>query len=85
MHWGWRWNADAAPSKKDVVHFLDNREDPDVDAAVRAYMKAAYQSKAAPEKPEPTFELASKVERKWVAAQIVESGAQVRMSTARWR
>lgn len=68
--------TEAAPSKKDIVHLLDNREDPEVDAAIRAYMKAAYASKAAPEKPEQTFELASKIERKYVAAQVVEHGIQ---------
>lgn len=71
--------AEAAPSKKDIVHLLDNRDDPDVDAAIKAYMRAAFKSgKAAPEKPEPTYELASKVEKKYVAAQVVEHGIQVR-------
>eukprot|EP00197_Chlamydomonas_leiostraca_P013834 CAMPEP_0202867064 /NCGR_PEP_ID=MMETSP1391-20130828/8594_1 /ASSEMBLY_ACC=CAM_ASM_000867 /TAXON_ID=1034604 /ORGANISM="Chlamydomonas leiostraca, Strain SAG 11-49" /LENGTH=333 /DNA_ID=CAMNT_0049547069 /DNA_START=39 /DNA_END=1040 /DNA_ORIENTATION=+ len=76
QHAGRTMASDATPQKKDIVHFLDNRDDPEVDAAIRAYMKAAYKSKAAPEKPEPSYELASKVERKYVAAQVVESGVQ---------
>ncbi|KAL6761500.1 mitochondrial F1F0 ATP synthase associated 31.2 kDa protein [Haematococcus lacustris] len=70
--------ADATPSKSDIVHFLDSRDvDPDVDAAVKAYLKAAYAaSSTPPEEPEPVLELASKVQRKYVAAQVVESGIQ---------
>lgn len=67
----------VAPSKSQVVHFLDNREDPEVDSAIRAYQKAAFSAtKAAPEKAEETLELTAQVQRKYVAAQIVESGIQ---------
>lgn len=56
---------------------MDAREDPDVDAAVRAYQVAAYKSKAGPEKPEEMPELTAKVQRKYVAAQVVAVGSQV--------
>ena len=60
------------------MHFLTSQqEDPEVDTAIKRYMRAAYQDKAAPEKPEEKLELSSKVERKYIAAQIVEQGIQV--------
>lgn len=56
---------------------MDNREDPEVDSAIRAYQKAAFSAtQAAPEPAEETLELTAKVQRKYVAAQIVESGIQ---------
>eukprot|EP00199_Chlamydomonas_sp_CCMP681_P002760 CAMPEP_0119105660 /NCGR_PEP_ID=MMETSP1180-20130426/3565_1 /TAXON_ID=3052 ORGANISM="Chlamydomonas cf sp, Strain CCMP681" /NCGR_SAMPLE_ID=MMETSP1180 /ASSEMBLY_ACC=CAM_ASM_000741 /LENGTH=322 /DNA_ID=CAMNT_0007090781 /DNA_START=27 /DNA_END=995 /DNA_ORIENTATION=+ len=67
----------ATSSKNQVVHLLDAREDPDVDAAIRSYQLAAYKaSKSAPEAPEAVPELTAKVQRKYVAAQIVDSGLQ---------
>ena len=58
---------------------LDNRDDPEVDAAIKAYLKAQYKGgSSAVEKAEETYELASKVERKYVAAQVVDYGIQVR-------
>jgi hypothetical protein len=74
--------AGAAPSKADIVHFLDARDDPEVDSAIREYQQAAFKaSSSPPEKPEEVGELAAKVQRKYVAAQIVESGIQVRCPT----
>lgn len=72
----------SGPSKADVVHFLDGREDPDVDDAIRAYQKAAFAAgKRAPEAAEEVPELTALVQRKYVAAQIVEVGIQVGSST----
>jgi len=62
------------------VHFLSAQStDADAAEAIKAYQRAAFkQSGKAPEKPEEKYELASKVERKYIAAQIVEHGVQVR-------
>jgi len=51
----------------------------EVDSAIKGFMRAAYKAgkSVPPEKPEETYELASKVQRKYIAAQIVESGVQV--------
>jgi hypothetical protein len=69
----------AAPTKSQVVHFLDAREDPEVDAAIRAFQRAAFKATAAaPEKPDEVPELTAQVQRKYVSAQIVEAGLQVR-------
>lgn len=66
------------------MHFLDIADsDVEVDSAVKSYQRAAYASKSkSVEQPEETYELASKVQRKYIAAQIVESGIQVRVLEA---
>lgn len=69
--------TDATLSRKEVVYMLENRDDPEVDSAIKAYLKAQYKSGAdAAEKPEQALELATKVERKYVAAQVVDYGIQ---------
>lgn len=70
----------AEASKKDIVHFLSNQDsDVEVDSAIKGYMRTAYKAGKAtpPEKPEEVYELSSKVQRKYIAAQIVDSGIQV--------
>lgn len=69
------------------MHFLTSQDtDVEVDSAIKAYMRAAYKNKSAPpEKPEEQQELSSKVQRKYIAAQIVESGIQVGVSPSRER
>lgn len=71
--------APAEATKSDVVHFLSIADsDVELDSAVKAYQRAAYASKSkSVEKPEESLELSSKVQRKYIAAQIVESGIQV--------
>lgn len=71
--------AAEALSRKDAAQMMDNRDDPEVNAAVKEYMRAQFKGGKAAEKVEETFELASKVERKYVAAQTVEYGIQVRI------
>lgn len=68
-------------SRTEIVHLLDNREDPEVDAAVRAYLKQQYQAggKAAAggaEEEDASLEFTSKIQHKYVAAQVVEYGIQ---------
>jgi hypothetical protein len=67
--------------RKDVVYNLDNTSDPEAEAAVKAFQREAFaaaaKGPAAGGKPEPEYELASQIERKYAAAQIVESGIQV--------
>lgn len=70
-------------SRKDVLNMLDNRDDPEVDAAIKAYMQQQYQSAgkggaAAPAPAAAELELTASLEKKYVAAQIVEHGIQVR-------
>jgi hypothetical protein len=68
--------------RKDVVYNLNNTSDPEAEAAVKAFQReqfaAAAKGPAAAGKEEPEYELASQIERKYAAAQIVESGIQVR-------
>ena len=67
-----------ALSTKDVAYLLDNRDDPEVDAAIKQYLKAQYAGgKATPSTA--GGELASKVEKKYIAAQVVAQGVQVNM------
>jgi hypothetical protein len=69
-------------TRKDVVHFLSNRDDPEVDSAIKSFLRTQY---ANAEKgtliPEAVagdgLEFTAQVERKYVAAQIVESSIQV--------
>jgi len=68
--------------RKDVVYNLNNSSDPEAEAAIKAYQRqqfaAASKGPAAGGAAEPEYELASQIERKYAAAQIVESGIQVR-------
>lgn len=69
--------ATEAASRKDVVNLLDNSSDPEVSAAIKAYQAAVFKSgKVDASKQEEALPLAAKVERKYVAAQVVESGLQ---------
>ena len=64
-------------STKQVAYLLDNRDDPEVDAAIKAYLKAQYGgAKASP--ASAAGELVSKIEKKYIAAQVVAQGVQVR-------
>lgn len=68
-------------SRKEVVHLLDNRSDPETDAAIKAFMKQAYADAAKPAasavaSADDGLELTTKVEKKYIAAQVVESGIQ---------
>lgn len=75
--------AVEAFTRKDVIYNLDNKSDPEAEAAIKAFQRQAFQAAAKgaaalvpPAEPELAF--TAKVERKYVAAQIVESGIQVR-------
>lgn len=74
-------SKEPAFGRKDVVYNLENTSDPEAEAAVKAFQReqfaAAAKGPAAGGKPEPEYELASQIERKYAAAQIVESGIQV--------
>ncbi|KAI8471419.1 MAG: mitochondrial F1F0 ATP synthase associated 31.2 kDa protein [Monoraphidium minutum] len=68
-------------TRKDVIYNLDNTSDPEAEAAIKAFQRQAFQAAAKgaaalapPAEPELAF--TAKVERKYVAAQIVESGIQ---------
>jgi DNA topoisomerase IB len=70
-------------TRKDVAYNLYNESDPEAEAAIKAFQRQAYAAAAkgaAALAPAAEAELAftAKVERKYVAAQIVESGIQVR-------
>jgi hypothetical protein len=78
---------DPAPAdaftRKDVAYNLENTADPEAEAAIRAFQRDAYKAAAkgaAALAPPAEAELAftAKVERKYEAAKIVESGIQVR-------
>jgi len=67
-----------------VIYNLDNQSDPEAEAAIKAFQRDAFKAAAKgaaalvpPSEPELAF--TAKVERKYVAAQIVESGVQVRV------
>jgi hypothetical protein len=72
--------AKEAFTRKDVVYNLDNSSDPEAEAAIKAFQRqqfaAAAKAESKPAAPEPDLELASKIERKYMAAQVVESGIQ---------
>lgn len=77
--------AGAQLSKKDAAYLLDSRDDPEVNAALSQYLKTVYAGgKAAATPSEEHFALASKVEKKYVAAQVVAEGVQVR-DAGSWR
>lgn len=72
----------AAFTRKDVIYNLENTSDPEAEAAIKAFQREAYKAAAkgaaalaAPAEPE--LSLTAKVERKYAAAAIVESGIQV--------
>lgn len=74
-------SAGEAFTRKDVIYNLDNESDPEAEAAIKAFQRQAFQAAAKgaaalapPAEPELAF--TAKVERKYVAAQIVESGIQ---------
>jgi hypothetical protein len=65
-----------------VVYLLDNRGDPETDAGIKAFMKQAFADAAKPAAEAPVsadagLELTTKIEKKYIAAQVVESGIQV--------
>lgn len=79
--------AGEAFTRKDVIYNLDNASDPEAEAAIKAFQREAFAAAAKgaaalvpPQEPELAF--TAKVERKYVAAQIVESGIQVRVRAA---
>lgn len=74
------WHYAEALTTKEVAYLLDNRDDPEVDAAIKTYLKAQYGG-AKPTVSSSAGELASKVEKKYIAAQVVAQGVQVRVST----
>lgn len=66
-----------AVTRKSVLHLLNNRDDPEVDAAVKQYLKSLYKGGAATSvDADEGLELSSKIEKKYVAAQVVEHGIQ---------
>lgn len=70
--------AGAAPSKKQVLYLLDS-PDPDAGAVVGSYLSSLFKgAKVEPATPDDSLELTSKVEKKYMAAQTVEYGLQVR-------
>lgn len=72
--------ASEAFTRKDVVYNLDNSSDPEAEAAIKAFQRQQFEAVAKtgakPAAPEPDLELSSRIERKYMAAQVVESGIQ---------
>ncbi|GAX72922.1 hypothetical protein CEUSTIGMA_g377.t1 [Chlamydomonas eustigma] len=67
--------TETSLSAKDVAYLLDNRDDPEVDAAIKAYLKVQFSGgKDTSSTSTEHFELASKVEKKYVAAQVISQG-----------
>lgn len=61
-----------------MLYLLDNRDDPEVDASIKSFLRAQYQSpKAEAPRVADGLELTAKVEKKYYAAQVVEYGLQV--------
>jgi hypothetical protein len=73
--------ADGTLSRKDVAYNLDNTSDAEAEAAVKAYQVSRFKAAAKGAPPtgpaEPELEFTAQVERKYKAAQIVETGIQV--------
>lgn len=70
---------------KDVVQMLNNVDDPEVDAEVKGYLRSLYSNPGKPaDKVEEPMEMTSQVERKYIAAQVVEYGVQVRERLRGW-
>jgi hypothetical protein len=63
-----------------VIYNLGNTSDPEAEAAIKAFQReqfaASAKGPARAAAAEPDQELAAKIERKYMAAQIVESGIQ---------
>lgn len=71
------FTSGAAPSKKEILHALGNRDDPDADSAVVAYLSALYKgAKVEPSSGDDSLEFTSKIEKKYMAAETVEFGIQ---------
>ncbi|KAF8071287.1 CHX17 [Scenedesmus sp. PABB004] len=78
------FGSSAAPAGgftgKDAAYNLANTADPEAAAAIKAFQREAFAAaaKGAPKAAggEPALELSSKVERKYMAAAIVETGIQ---------
>lgn len=73
--------SEEALSRKEVVYLLDNRDDPETDAGIKAFMKQAFADATKPAAEAPAaadddLELTTKIEKKYIAAQVVESGIQ---------
>jgi hypothetical protein len=72
--------SSGAFTRKDVIYNLGNTSDPEAEAAIKAFQReqfaAATKGPAGAAAAEPDQELAAKIERKYMAAQIVESGIQ---------
>ncbi|KAG1665964.1 hypothetical protein FOA52_003188 [Chlamydomonas sp. UWO 241] len=62
-------------TKKDAAYMLDARDDPEVDAAIGAYVKEVYAGVKEPASA-GDMPLAAKVEKKYAGAQIVAQGVQ---------
>lgn len=66
--------------RKDVLFNLDNGADPEAAAAIRAYQREAFAAAAKPgtaaAAAEPALPLTERVQRKYAAAAIVETGIQ---------
>jgi hypothetical protein len=72
--------SSGAFTRKDVIYNLGNTSDPEAEAAIKAFQReqfaAAAKGPAGAAAAEQDQELAAKLERKYMAAQIVESGIQ---------
>ena len=81
--------ADGTLSRKDVAYNLDNTSDAEAEAAVKAYQVSRFQAAAKGALPtgpaEPELEFTAQVERKYKAAQIVETGIQVLGTEGAWQ
>lgn len=75
--------AGAAVSKKDVLYALQNKDDAEAASTVSSYLTSLYKGAAVePSTAVEGLELTSKIEKKYMAAQAVESGVQVRWHNA---
>jgi len=73
--------AGSAFTRKDVIYSLGNTSDPETSAAIKAFQREQFAAAGKGEPAaaaEPELELAAQVERKYMSAQNVESGIQVR-------
>ncbi|KAF6251705.1 mitochondrial F1F0 ATP synthase associated 31.2 kDa protein [Scenedesmus sp. NREL 46B-D3] len=77
---GLRNYSSGAFTRKDVIYNLGNTSDPEAEAAIKAFQREQFASTskgpAGAAAAEPDQQLAAKIERKYMAAQIVESGIQ---------
>lgn len=65
-------------SKKDVLYALQSKDDPESASIVNSYLTSLYKGAAVePSTASDGLELTSKVEKKYMAAQVVENGIQV--------